>query len=79
VRGQNVLNLDIGLPVQNLRIDIRACLAGERDFAETTLAATNRRGKKMACKVTITPLIDVNKEIRGAIVIMDEQIPQVTH
>ena len=40
VKGQNFLNLDIGLPVENLRADIRACLSGERQYSETLAPAT---------------------------------------
>ena len=72
VRGQNLLNLDIGLPVQELRPDIRACLSGERDHSEKLLSATNRRGRSIVTKVTVTPLTGVEKEIRGAILMMDE-------
>jgi two-component system CheB/CheR fusion protein len=72
VKAQNFLNLDIGLPVQNLRADIRACLSGERDYSETLVPATNRRGKTISCKVTVTPLLGTGKEIRGTILMMDE-------
>ena len=72
VEGQNFLNLDIGLPVQNVRADIRACLSGEREYSETLVPAANRRAKKITCKVTVTPLVGGSKEIRGAILMMDE-------
>jgi len=71
-RGQNFLNLDIGLPVQDLRADIRVCLSGEREYSEQTLAAINRRGKPITLRVTMTPIVAPLKEIRGAILMMDE-------
>jgi two-component system CheB/CheR fusion protein len=73
VRNQNFLNLDIGLPADKLRPGIRACLTGESDHTETVLAATNRRGKPISCKVTGTPLLGLNRERRGVILLMDEQ------
>jgi two-component system CheB/CheR fusion protein len=73
VKGQNFLNLDIGLPVDRLRAAVRACLAGEQDFTEVVVDATNRRGKPVACKVTVSPLFEAGREIRGAILLMDEQ------
>jgi len=36
--------------------------------------STNRRGKTIACKITVSPLLGSGKEIRGAILMMDEQV-----
>jgi two-component system CheB/CheR fusion protein len=73
VRGQNFLNLDIGLPTDQLRGAIRSCIAAESDAAEVLVPATNRRGKAMTCKVTVSPLTGSKKEVRGAILLMEEQ------
>jgi two-component system, chemotaxis family, CheB/CheR fusion protein len=73
VKGQSFLNLDIGLPVHQLRSMIRACLTGEADHQETFLDATNRRGKAIKCHVTCTPLPGHNKQGQGAILLMDEE------
>jgi two-component system CheB/CheR fusion protein len=73
VRNQNFLNLDMGLPADQLRPGIRACLNGESDHTETVLAATNRRGKPISCRVTGTPLLGSNRERRGVILLMEEQ------
>jgi two-component system CheB/CheR fusion protein len=73
VRGQNFLNLDIGLPVERLRGAVRACIAGESDVAATTVPATNRRGKSVTCKVTVSPLAGADKEVRGVILLVEEQ------
>ncbi|HEY9660262.1 MAG TPA: PAS domain-containing protein, partial [Allocoleopsis sp.] len=71
--GQNFLNLDIGLPVEPLRQPIRNCLAGEPDSAHPTLLqAINRRGKGIQCRVTCTPLRDVENMVQGVILLMDE-------
>ena len=73
VRGQNFLNLDIGLPAEKLKADIKTALANDGDFKETSVPATNRRGKAITCEVMTTPLVSSNREIRGVILMMDEQ------
>lgn len=73
VQGQHFLNLDIGLPVEQLKQPIRRCLSGECDYQEVIANAINRRGKAIACKVTCTPLINTQREIQGAILVMEEQ------
>jgi two-component system CheB/CheR fusion protein len=72
VQGQHFLNLDIGLPVEQLRQTIRACLAGNSQTLEVVLAAINRRGKAIQCKVSCTPLVGRGKEIWGVIMLMEE-------
>ena len=74
VNGQNFLNLDIGLSAAQLRPAIRDCLGGGRDYSEIMLPATNRRGKAVTCRITVTPLTAANREIRGAILLVDEQL-----
>ena len=78
VRLQNFLNLDIGLPIEQLRAGIRACLSGDGEHQEQVVPATNRRGRSILCRVTATPL-SANKEIRGVILLMDEQGVGSTH
>jgi two-component system CheB/CheR fusion protein len=73
VRGQNFLNLDIGLPTDQLRPAIRASLVGESDCAPVVVAATNRRGQSIFCKVTGTPLLGASREPRGVVLMVDEQ------
>jgi two-component system, chemotaxis family, CheB/CheR fusion protein len=70
---KNFLNLDIGLPVERLRAPIRACLAGESEFLDLTLDATNRRGRAIQVRVTCTPLTSTPPEnARGVILVMEE-------
>lgn len=73
VLGHHFLNLDIGLPVQNLAQPLRNCLIGETESTEVTLAAINRRGKAIECKVTCTPLKGTAKEIKGVILLMESE------
>ena len=72
VQGDHFLNLDIGLPVGQLRQPIRDCVNGESQLSEIILDATNRRGKMMQCKVVCTPLLDLQRQIQGAILLMEE-------
>jgi len=80
VQRKSFLSLDIGLPVEKLRATIRPCLNGEAEYKEAVLDATNRRGKQIQCRVTVTPL-DLRhaaspkpgtKERQGVILLMEE-------
>jgi two-component system CheB/CheR fusion protein len=73
VRGHNFLNLDIGLPVGELRPAIRACLTGEAAHQEVEVGATNRRGRAVPCRVTLTPLAGRDGEPSGAILLMEDR------
>jgi two-component system CheB/CheR fusion protein len=72
VQGRSLLGLDIGLPVDQLRDPIRACLAGETDRKSLKLKALNRRGKTIECWVTFTPLLGYQKELQGVILLTEE-------
>jgi two-component system, chemotaxis family, CheB/CheR fusion protein len=71
VKGKNLLNLDIGLPLDQLKPAIRACLAGEAKPAEIALDATTRRGKAIKCRVICTPMTSGNAAIGGVILLVD--------
>ena len=73
VMGQNLLNLDIGLPVDALRGPIRAILAEGTSHESLSIECVNRRGKRIRCGIRATPLRGPKGEVLGAIVIMDEQ------
>ncbi len=72
VQGRNFLNLDIGLPVDQLKGTIRSCLAGEKEFLEVILDATNRRGKPVRVKVTCTPLANPGGKAPQGVILMME-------
>ena len=72
VQGRSLLSLDIGLPVETVRGEIRACLIGESEYEESTLDAINRRGKSIKCRVTCAPILGANKERQGTILTMEE-------
>ncbi|HET8633880.1 MAG TPA: CheR family methyltransferase [Gemmatimonadales bacterium] len=72
VRGEHLLNLDIGLPLDQLRAPIRACLTDEESRATVTVDAINRRGRPFKCHVTCSPLSGGDHEVRGVILLMEE-------
>jgi two-component system, chemotaxis family, CheB/CheR fusion protein len=73
VQGRGLLNLDIGLPVAELRGVIRPCLSGATDHEEITVDAVNRRGKKIRCHVTVSPLVSASKKRQGVILLMEDE------
>ena len=75
VQGQNFLNLDIGLRVDQLKQAVRDCLSGDREFQEVRLEAINRRGRQIECKITCTPLVSSSDGIRGAILLVEDKDP----
>jgi two-component system, chemotaxis family, CheB/CheR fusion protein len=75
VVGQHLLNLDVGLPVGELRAPTRACLTGASAREELRLEAVNRRGRAITCAVTLLPLAD-GDEIRGVVILIESQAAQ---
>jgi two-component system CheB/CheR fusion protein len=72
VVDQHLLSLDIGLPVEQLKAPIRACLAGSQEPREVVLAAVTRRGRAIQCKVTCLPLgTRPDGEVTGVIMMME--------
>jgi two-component system, chemotaxis family, CheB/CheR fusion protein len=73
VLRKNFLNLDSGLPVEQLRPMIRSCLNNESTHLEVALDAMNRRGKPIRLKVTCTPMVgDADAPPRGVVLLMEE-------
>jgi two-component system CheB/CheR fusion protein len=71
VRGESLLDLDFGLPVAELGSVLGACLAGDAPPSRVTLAATNRRGKGIVCRVTCSPFIGPGGERAGVVLLME--------
>jgi two-component system, chemotaxis family, CheB/CheR fusion protein len=67
---EHILNLDIGLPVDQLRKPVRAALAGD-PVDEITLDAVNRRGRQIRVRLRFAPLANDGMGVRGAIVMME--------
>ncbi len=70
--GQHFLNIDIGLPVEDLRQPIKSILSGESDHLTVDVDATNRRGREFRCHVSMVPLINRARDILGTILLMEE-------
>jgi two-component system CheB/CheR fusion protein len=73
VQGHKFLNLDIGLPLDQLRPELRRAMSGQDGVAPTLVQATNRRGKTVGCRVTCSPLVGSDKSVRGVIVVVVEE------
>jgi two-component system CheB/CheR fusion protein len=78
VVGQYFLNLDFGLPTEQLLPLIRQAIHGhptDGDAApqEITLSAVNRRGRPITVRVVCTPLAGRDDEPAGAIIVMEQQ------
>lgn len=71
VSGQSFFNLEIGLPVDQLRETIRRCIAGANQL-ESIIPAVNRRGRSFSCRITCNPLMGLDQERQGVILMMEE-------
>lgn len=54
-RGRPFVTLDIGLPIDQLASAIRACISTGEE-TERVVDCTNRRGRAVRCRVTVTRL-----------------------
>jgi two-component system CheB/CheR fusion protein len=75
--GTHLLNLDIGLPLTELRPVVRDALADVESHAELTLDAINRRGRAVVVRLLCNALRGVNGQSQGALLLMEET-PQPT-
>jgi two-component system CheB/CheR fusion protein len=73
VVGRHLFNLDIGLPVEQLRTRIRRVVTGESDAEGALVPATTRRGRAVECQVSITPLRNSDGAPHGAILMMQAE------
>ena len=73
VEGGHFLNLDIGLPVDQLRPLIKQALNDGKEPQTTTVDARNRRGRDIKCRVTSTQLRGPGDEYpRGVILLIED-------
>ena len=70
VEGQHFLDLDIGLPVEQLKDSIRKVLSDDAEMLEEHVEAVTRRGKNVECRVRTLPLCTSDGEVYGAIILM---------
>jgi len=69
--GQHLLNLDSGLPTEQLRPVIREVIFSGRANAEVRLEAINRRGRSVDLRVRVTPLNSGGEDPSGALLLME--------
>jgi two-component system CheB/CheR fusion protein len=72
-RGSHFMNLDIGLPLGDLRPAIKTVLNDGAEQHQIVVPAVNRRGKPFECRVTLTPLMGGQHESAGVILLMEER------
>jgi len=71
--GQGLLDLDSGLPADQLRAWLQPVLAGRRNsVVGEQLDAVNRRGRPVVLRVTVTPLHADGELPNGALVLMED-------
>jgi two-component system, chemotaxis family, CheB/CheR fusion protein len=68
--GSHFLSLDIGFPVEKLRLQIRSCLSGRTDRVQVVQPAVNRPGRQIECTADISGLNRENMT-KGVILLMD--------
>ena len=72
VRDQPFLNLDIGLPLLQLAVPIKDCIA-RSTMVDVVVDARNRRGRQIKCIVRCTPLRgDPPLDNLGVVLLMEE-------
>ncbi|EOD58714.1 CheR family methyltransferase [Amycolatopsis vancoresmycina] len=70
--GTHLLNLDIGLPVAEVRPVVREALSDATYYGELTLDAINRRGRAAVVRLLCSPLRGPNGDSHGALLMMEE-------
>lgn len=77
VLGKHFLNLDILLPLEQVRPLIKVILSGKSATQALELDTINRRGKSVHLIVRVTPLPTATGEPRGAIISIEEKPTRV--
>ena len=72
VTGEPFLDLDIGLPVQLLRRPLQDILETQAPAEPVEMEAMDRRGRRISCRIRISPLLYDNRQARGAILIIED-------
>jgi two-component system CheB/CheR fusion protein len=70
--GEDLLALDVGLPLDELREPLRGAVSSAAEKTELVLDAVNRRGRAFRCEVRVMPLFSASRGLFGAIVLMRE-------
>jgi two-component system CheB/CheR fusion protein len=70
--GAHLLNLDIGLPADQVKSLVRGALSDGEAPAEITLDAVNRRGRTIALRVTVDPMRGGNRGAVGVLLLLEQ-------
>ncbi|MBP2335326.1 CheR family methyltransferase [Saccharothrix coeruleofusca] len=70
--GEHLLNLDIGLPVADLRPVVRNALTDAAYLTEMKMAAVNRKGREVTVRVVCSSLRSNTDTPNGAILVMEQ-------
>ncbi|HWK11530.1 MAG TPA: PAS domain-containing protein, partial [Vicinamibacterales bacterium] len=68
----NFFGLDIGLPVADLHQPIKDVLSGAAPHREVTLHALTRKGRRLECAVSVSPLVSSDRAVTGVILLMEK-------
>src|SRR5262249_11581681 len=69
--GQHLLNLDIGLPTDQLRPMIKASLPDSGRTRHVDVDAINRRGRSIRLRIECSPLASTAGVVSGAVLVME--------
>jgi two-component system CheB/CheR fusion protein len=72
VEGHDLLELDIGLPVGELKQPLEEAVSSSSS-STLILDAVNRRGRAFRCEVRVMPLVSAKQGLYGGIVLMREE------
>jgi two-component system CheB/CheR fusion protein len=72
VHEQSLMNLDIGLPVTEVRSLVRAVLSDDGEARETIVEATNRRGRGIRCRVVASISSTAAGDSPDVVLLMEE-------
>lgn len=70
--GAHLLNLDSGLPSEELKGIIRRVIFDGDVGEEVSLGAVNRRGRSVQLRVTVSPLLSERDAPTGALLLMEQ-------
>jgi two-component system CheB/CheR fusion protein len=73
--GEHFLNLDSGLPTEQLKALVREVIFEGSAGGDRLLDAVNRRGRSVQLRVSATPLMAGDHEPSGALLLMEQNEP----
>ncbi|MEM7769083.1 MAG: CheR family methyltransferase [Cyanobacteria bacterium P01_A01_bin.37] len=72
VQDKSFFELDLGLPVNELRDPVYQCLKGSIDQYELVLNATLPQGRSIQCRIQLHPLVSLDQEQEGIILLVEK-------